>query len=194
MTSTDAAAWASAIGELAIAGVIYYELEVNRAASAMANILDEPFTKDRRELYNAYVAIMPLGASIKERAEAFQKKLHEDPGLRSMCDDQWTKIARLQYALSWSPHRNLLARWFPHVLVSLWAMTGPYVRERQKLRPSPLHKVGPAAVKASLRVILSQAHSNTVQPIHIYGPNDSVVEIPASAIKAMHRDLDAPFQ
>jgi hypothetical protein len=119
----------TAIGELLIAAVIYYELEENRVATFLEKVQSPKFLEERREIYKAYVTASS-SASLKNRADEFSRKLNADPILRSKVDVQWSNVDRLQYALRWSLfHRYLLAEWFPQVLISLWVMTGPMTSE-----------------------------------------------------------------
>jgi hypothetical protein len=112
-----------AIGEFVIAGVIYYEIEAGRVSSFLTGVHNDEFYKGRKRLYEAYVRVLPEGASLKERAEAFRQKLWDDECLRTICDQQWTHIDRLRYTVQGSIFRRVVAKWFPQVLVSLWVMT-----------------------------------------------------------------------
>jgi hypothetical protein len=71
---------------------------------------------------------------------------------------QWYNIDRLQYALRNSLlHSRLLAEWFPQTLVSLWVMTGLYVRDRQVTGRVDSHQYGINAVKQSLEIFAWRA-------------------------------------
>jgi hypothetical protein len=183
------AEWVGTVGEFALAGVIFYELEENRAATFLANVQDRKFLSQRAKLYEAYVGVQPSDTSLKSRAEAFKKKLIEDdPKLRAICDQQWSNIDRLQYALLWSPlHRNLLAEWFPQALVSLWVMTGPYVRHLQEIRLHDAHVYAERAVRNSINLLVSRRKRlGRIGPITIYGKaNEPSVVISEEMILAM---------
>jgi hypothetical protein len=187
----------SAVGGIAIAVVLYYELEENRASTFLENVQNPDFVKARRNLYEAYVAVAQPGTSLKARAEAFKNKIEGDVDLRSSCDFQWINIDRLQYDLRNSLfHSRLLADWFPQVLVSLWVMTGLYVRDRLVTGPVDAHQYGVNAVKQSLRTMASRAlkRGGRIGPITIRGaPNSPVVEIPEEMLRAMCQNIDAPF-
>jgi hypothetical protein len=196
--SMSAAAWlVPSIGEFAIAIVLYYELEENRASTFLANVQNPDFMSAGRKLYEAYVAVAQPGTSLKARAEAFKDKIEGDVDLRSSCDFQWINIDRLQYDLRNSLfHSRLLADWFPQVLVSLWVMTGLYVRDRLVTGPVDAHQYGVNAVKQSLRTMASRAlkRGGRIGPITIRGaPNSPVVEIPEEMLRAMCQNIDAPF-
>jgi hypothetical protein len=98
----SAAVWLAflgTIGEFAIAIVLYYELEENRASTFLENVQNPDFMSAGRKLYEAYVAVAQPGTSLKARAEAFKDKIDSDVDLRSSCDFQWINIDRLQYDL-----------------------------------------------------------------------------------------------
>ena len=200
MSTTEWLVLLGSIGEFAIAGVIYYELEENRASTFLANVQNPDFLKNRRTLYEAYVAAAEPGTSLKARAEAFKDKIESSADLRSLCDLQWYNIDRLQYALRNSLlHSRLLAQWFPPTLVSLWVMTGLYVCDRQVTGPVDSHQYGINAVKQSLQTLASRAQKRggRIGPITIRGaPNSPSVEIPDEMLKAMcqNTDIDAPFK
>jgi hypothetical protein len=177
--------------------IIYYELEENRIATFLKDVQSAEFLKDRRKIYEAYLDTTSSNASLKTRAEEFSKKLSEDAELRSKCDLQWSNIDRLQYALRLSPWNwNLPAKWFPQALVSLWVMTGLYVRHLQKIRLHDAHEYGERAVRSSISALIRRKRKEgTIGPITIYGgSHHSPVEISEKMIEAMHEDLDAPFK
>jgi hypothetical protein len=74
MSTTEWLVLLGSIGEFAIAGVIYYELEENRASTFLANVQNPDFLKNRRTLYEAYVAAAEPGTSLKARAEHSKTK------------------------------------------------------------------------------------------------------------------------
>lgn len=190
----------TAVGELAIAGVIYYEIEAHRFASFLTDTQSADFYNRRKEIYEAYVRVLPSAdASLKERADAFAALLWGDAELRSICDLQWTYIYRLRYAFRYSLLYRQVAEWFPQVLVSLWVMTNRYQRERDDIRPNDIIDYGTMAVKESLRVLEVRGKGRGLPgpaPITIYGSlgrKDRVV-ISSEVLKQMLGDLDAPFK
>jgi hypothetical protein len=184
------------LGEFAIAGVIYYEIEEGRAGSFLGEIQSEKFYDERRNLYESFVdQNLPEDASLRERAAAFANLLWDKPDLRALCDQQWGTVYRLRYALRWSIfHRRMVEEWFPQVLVALWVMTNRYLREREKLRPlDSITDYGVITVRNSLR-ILKQRGKGTMPPITLYGKTKANrVEIPGTVLAEMLVDLDAPF-
>ena len=185
---------ASAVGEFAIAAVIYFEIEAQRASSFLTGVQSDEFYKGRRRLYDEFVGIVPPESSLKERSAAFGRRIWEDPELRAEVDLQWAYIYRLRYAVRWSlVHRRIVAKWFPQVLVSLWVMTNCYLREREGVRPYDISDYGIRAVKESLGVIGKRAKRRGAIPILIYGGNNQRVVIQTAVIQEMQTDLDKPF-
>jgi hypothetical protein len=183
------------LGEFAIAFVIYYEIEENRAASFLSEVQSEKFYDHRKKLYEAYVRVLPLEASLKERAEAFAEMLWKDGELRTLCDQQWGTVYRLRYAFRWSIfHRRAVEKWFPQVLIALWVMTNRYLREREGLRPiDSITNYGLIAVHGSL-LFLKRRANGRMPPITLYGEHGERVEIPGTVLQQMLVDLDAPFK
>ena len=187
--------WVTAIGEFLIAGVIYRELDEARASSCMSILADPQLSDARKELYDAYVSLSPEAMSLRDRAVAFSEELFRNPELRSKCDQQWNSITRCQYALRYSIfHRSLAARWYPQVIVSLWIMTGPYMRQRQQFRPAQINKYTLAAVRKSAQKILHHsAKTDASSSVTITGPGSKIV-IGPEVIGTLKSDLDAPFR
>lgn len=94
--STQPAEWVTAIGEMLIAGVIYWEIEGQRAATFMENVAKAKFYRDRTKLYDAYAR---LDGDTKARASAFGELLKENKELRKIAEHQWTTFTRLRYML-----------------------------------------------------------------------------------------------
>jgi len=189
MCSTSLVEWATVGAEILVAAVIFYEVEEHRASTFMTDVQDKDFYEKRAALYDAYARL--AGSTLKERAEAFRKKLWGDKGLRELCDSQWTYFNRLRYMLRRSLHRRLLAKWFPQVMVSFWVMTAIYVRERQQLRPTPIHNYGVVAVRESLK----ELKKHGFKPLTIYSNDGQArVEVSVAELENMLADVDAPFK
>jgi len=183
--------WLSTLGEFSIAFVIYYEIEEQRVSSFLTDVQSKEFYKERKKIYEEYVRTGPADASVRERAELFEKKLWDDDKLRAICDLQWTYIYRLRFAVRRSIfHKSVVAKWFPQVLVSLWVMTNRYVRERERLRPLDEADYGIKAVRESLRVLKKRG----LRDITIYASGREKVVIPKEVLEEMLQDLDAPFK
>jgi hypothetical protein len=185
---------ATAIGEFAIAAVIVYEVEQTRAAAFFKDVQEKTFYDYRRKLYQTYASLP--GNTLKERAEKFRDALWADPALIQMCDAQWIDFNRLQYSLGWLLGRfrgGLLAKWFPHVMVSFWVMTAVYIRQRQKLRGASKDEQAVLAIKRSLRVL--RTREGGFKPLTLYaeGRKEEVI-IKEADLEAMYRDLDGPFR
>lgn len=113
------------LAELLIAFVIYYEIEENRIAGFLHEVLDKPY-KQRREIYEAYGKAK--GVTWQERAQSFRDLIVSDVGLRSKVDYQLSYISNAHYLVRRSLlHQNLMTNWFPQTVVRLWAMLCEYV-------------------------------------------------------------------
>jgi hypothetical protein len=210
--------WITAIGEWAIAGVILYEISQTRTTSFLRDTQADEFYKSRRKIYEAYVAVLPLGASLEDRAEAFRKHLWQQPKLRAACDRQWEYLWRLRYVVrrsarwrkavirvtdalrlaKWFPSfpvvgGSLVAAWFPQVPISLWVMLNRYIRERQELRAEADMDYALAAVCESLRRYTKRGKGN-MPPLTIWGAKGERIDIPSAILQKMLDDgLDTPF-
>ena len=200
ITQHGAAEWWAAIGEFLIVAVIYYEVEETRFDNFLKSLENKDFYDQRALLYEAYTEILPGNENIKERAEAFAEKLWKDADLRKKLDSQWSNLIRLQYGTRRSIfNRKPIAKWFPQVMISIWAMSAVYLRKREERRGTALNdKYGYKAIKQSLRIMKKKGFKGKkgFYDIEIYskdGSND--VKIPASILKRMlDDDLDAPFK
>ena len=121
--------WASVIAELVVAWVIYWELEHNRRARFM----DAFFAKyqDRALIYEAFVGLS--SSTLENRRVIFITEIQKSPSLRTRCDEQISHFSNLWQGQSWFG-RFVVKRWFPHVVVQMWIMLGPYVRHRSSTR------------------------------------------------------------
>jgi hypothetical protein len=185
--------WMSAVGEWAIAGVIYYEIEENRISTFLAQVQSPDFYQQRSVLYEAYTGLpLPPDATIKQRAIDFDAELWKNEKLRGTLDGQWTNLVRLQYGVRRSLlHRNLIAQWFPQVMISIWAMSAIYIHSREKKRgTAPTDKYGYKAVRQSVKRMNKQG----LIPITIYsgdGSKDFVIS--TDVLRMMSNNIDAPF-
>lgn len=176
--------WLTAIGELAIAFVIYYEIDANRTSAFLAEAQSADSNKKRAMLYDAYARLRGA-TTLKKRAEDFQKRIWSCPELREACDLQWTYFCRLGYV-----DRRLAIKWFPQVIVAFWFMTALYNREHQNLRAAPLKDYGTKVVRASLKVMKRRK-----RPLTIYSNDRTMlVEIPVVEFKKMLRSMSEPFK
>jgi hypothetical protein len=187
---TRLAEWATVVADLLIALVIYYEVEEHRASEFLAGVHEGELYRQRANLYDEYSRAS--GSTLRERAEAFRAKLWANPALREQCDAQWTYFNRLQYMLRHSLfHRGLLARWFPHVVVSVWVMLVAYMQERQSLKPAPAD----VYFLVALRLALNRLRKKGFHPITIYSKDKSIlVKVTVEELEAMRKDPYGPFR
>jgi hypothetical protein len=178
--------WATMVGEFTIAGVIWYEIEANRTSAFLAEVQGEDSSRKRAKLYDAYARLnLTEAATLKQRAEEFEKKIWADPWIREACDLQWTYFCRLALL-----DRRLATKWFPQVIVSFWVMTAVYNREYSKRRAAPLDGSGVKVVKDSLKKMRRRG-----KPLMIYSNDGKLkVEILVSEFEKMLRaSLDDPL-
>ena len=181
--------WLTVFAEFAVAIVIYYEFEENRAGAFLSGVQEAGWYTKRSDLYEAYMKVG--GDTLQQRANLFRDKLNGDPALRQACDAQWTYLTRLQYGQRWSLfHRNIVAVWFPQVLISMWVMLAPYLRERENKRPSPVNRYFRIAVTKS-----SKQFRKIGKSISIYGGGAMTpdIVIPIDLIGKLTDELDIDF-
>jgi hypothetical protein len=181
--------WLTAVGELAIAFVIFYEIEAERASRFMEDVKDKDFYEERADLYEAYANLaLPAEATLEERAEAFRQELWKQPKLRKAQEHHWTSFTRLRFMMRYSANRRMLANWIPQVVVKFWIMTRAYILEHDNLSPAPGVKYGVLAVKESLDVL----RRHGFKPIKIYSSKEGVspVGITRADLEALVVDVD----
>ncbi|MGA2242284.1 MAG: hypothetical protein ABSH11_09630 [Verrucomicrobiota bacterium] len=119
----------SALGEIAIAVVIWIEWEGSRLDKFLEDSGER--NKKRSEIYSEY-----CGLSCPENMQRNQmfKKILGSKGksdLRELCDENIRLFSRVGARLPRLPHlRNRVLDW--HVVVFLWEILGPYVEERRR--------------------------------------------------------------
>src|SRR5438093_517702 len=120
------------VAELAIAVVIYYEIEENRASAFLQESYGDTYKK-RSEIYNKFVDA--VGETLEEKTKRFMELLRSDHALLDDCNMELLQFARYHHMLRRSFfHRNLMSEWFPQVLVKLWVILGQYTEQMQ---PNP---------------------------------------------------------
>jgi hypothetical protein len=162
--------WVTAIGEIAIAFVIYGEIEAGRGATFVAAVDAEKYYKDRPLMYDAYVDLpLPNEATLHERAVAFRWELTRNAELRLIQERQWTEFSRLRFLMRSSLYRQTLGEWMSQVVVKLWIMTYDYVLYRDRESPVPGWKYGVLAVKDSLDVLKADGFKPMIYRSHTEG-------------------------
>jgi hypothetical protein len=119
----------SAAGEIAIAFVIYWEWEGSRVDRFLEDADKE--NEDRQTIFAKYCELQPDSLDQRPRNERFREKIHEDQALKKVCDKNIRLFSRVGSRLPlWPALRNQVLDW--HVVVFMWEILSPYVRERRK--------------------------------------------------------------
>jgi hypothetical protein len=135
----------SAIAEVLVAWVIYYELEGGRLDQFLSD--SDSYVEDRQRIYRAFCGLGDI--SLKEKREAFKELLErgEDEKLRSSCHQVIRLVSRIGARLPriWWLKRTPVD-W--HVAALLWIVLGPYVEERRQ-------EAGPTYAESFVRYALA---------------------------------------
>jgi hypothetical protein len=119
--------WLGLCAEALVALAIFWELEQNRATEFIAQATA---SVERGDIYDAFAG---FDGDYKQRADAFYKKMKSCRDLRHKCDHQLAVFAGQNHLLKKSLfHRHLMMRWYPHVIVRLWVILHPYLRDRME--------------------------------------------------------------
>ena len=180
----DIKEWFAAIGEVLVALVIYYEIEEHRVTGFLEAALDTEGSKERLDIYKAF-AERYHNQLLVEGAEKFAHALLRDPDcaeLRRKVDSQLNQLARFRYSLRYSVfHRNVMVAWFPHVLVRLWLMLGPYADRRE---PPGNRLLYGTVLRSAIRLIDAKRLPQT-----IYVIADKPLEILLADVEHLRDDL-----
>jgi hypothetical protein len=180
-----------AAAEWAVALVIYYEIEESRGTEFLEQAMDKESIRTRAELYESFTELdVSESATLAERAKVFEEKLWAEKELRAKFDYEWGRFARLHYGVRNSfLHRKLIAKWFPQVMISFWAMGRPYVLAFMSARGNPApHVQLLKAVKLSLEEYRDQ--NNGFRSISILSPKSKMsVRISVDELQTMLEDL-----
>jgi hypothetical protein len=146
MTFGDWCLFVTAVGEVAIAFVIFWEWEGSRLDQFLS---DADNNIGRKAIFKAYCGLdskpeTPRNVAFKELLEKPGKEIEE---LRDSCDENIRLFSRVGARL---PHiwRRRALDW--HVVVILWEILGPYVEERRR-------EAGPTFAKSFLEYALASA-------------------------------------
>ncbi len=175
----------SLVAEVAVALVIYYEVEEQRATSFLEQARGKAY-EERGEIYDHFLE-MPSG-SLRERAEAFCKYLWENEPLRKKCDYQLLHFTHLKFILRRSIlHSTLLEEVFPQVPVCLWAMLSAYIKDIESRRFRPAKEIM-AAVVASIDSM--EQSKKGLQPISMFSVAKKLdMKISVDDLKSMRDEI-----
>jgi hypothetical protein len=181
-------AWATVAAELAIAFVIYFEIGANRLSDFLKEIQSKDFHTERAKIYNEY-AMMP-GATMRERAEAFSRKLWQCSELRELCDFHLAMIGRMRHSVPVF-RRYVFYRRMAHVVVQFWIMTACYIHERKERGSSPFT---PRSIK-TVRKSIKKLRRRGVRSLTFWSRDGLPrVKITEGELADMLVDPNAPFR
>jgi hypothetical protein len=143
--SNNIAEWVTALGEIAIAGVIVLEMQVNRRDPFLTEAAKIEHYRARGRVYAAIYDT--VGDTTAEKREAFCKRIwkerdqdlrsedrEQESSLKDSCEQQIVLFGRLEQI-----RRRALffgrdyVELFPHAVVMFWIMVGPYIEERRRM-------------------------------------------------------------
>jgi len=187
MTIGDFFLLISAIGEFAIAFVIYWEWEGNRLDRFLEDAADK--NKERKKIFEAYCGL-ECGSS-KARNQVFKEMLGsmDHSELRGLCDENVRRFSRIGARLPLLPClRNRVLDW--HVVVFLWEILGPYVEERRRTAGPSFAESFLEYALASVKRLLKQRRNKWV----IIDPNVARkrnVEVTRERLVQMREELQS---
>jgi hypothetical protein len=122
--------WLMFLAEVAVAAVIYLELEHNRQMAFLAKATGKTSDQERRDIYAVYLALS--AELLKDRAEAFKKAMFADRCLKRKCDNEIALFNEIGFMISpWIARKKALVDIFPHAPVYIWLILRPYVLQRR---------------------------------------------------------------
>jgi len=152
------AEWLTAIGELGIVLAILHEIKKSRETSFLERSSNQQYYRQRKELYEAFLAPGKLKAPATRAAlwrnahelaqKAWSGRLDGTTthSTADICDEQTAHLSQIaflhgnpKFRTRWlRAHGNFLGlganrliEWFPHSVVMFWIMMGPYILDRQ---------------------------------------------------------------
>jgi len=172
------------LAEFAIAFVIYYELEENRANSFLAEAHGEAY-QGRVDIYDSFVDDCSNSATLEQRAEAFAEVIKKNATLSKKCDLQLLFFSKSTYVLRRSLfHHDLMIQWFPQVLIRLHFMLWSYMAVRE----SPM--VWRDSFRAAVRESLDKHLHESNRDITIYSSKtQNVVKITCDHMRRMRDSI-----
>jgi hypothetical protein len=130
------AEWATAGAEVLIAGVIWWEMEVNRRDNFLKEAATIGNYNNRRKINSAFYATD--GESVEIRSKRFCERLwsseKDDDVLKDSCEEQIVLFNRLgQISRHRWFYRDDYVELFPHAVVLFWMLVEPYIEMRRAL-------------------------------------------------------------
>jgi hypothetical protein len=130
--SITAGEWLLFMSEIAVAAVIYFELEHSRRTAFLEKATGKDSDQERREIYAAYFEVSDISQSSDERANKFMGHLFSKLELKKMCDNEIALFNEIGFMISpWLTRKKPLVEIFPHAPVYIWLIVRPYVLQRR---------------------------------------------------------------
>ncbi len=120
------------LAEIAVALVIYFELEHSRRTAFLEKATGKESDQERREIYAAYFEVCDTSEPMDRRAEAFMKHLFTNLKFKAKCDSEVALFNEIGFMISpWLARKKALVEIFPHAPVYIWMILRPYVLQRR---------------------------------------------------------------
>ncbi len=117
----------TAIGEVGIVAVIYWEIENARLDHFLEDAFDVDRWEARREIFAAFCGLEQPDSA------AFTRLVNEDQKLKKTCEIEIALLSKLgNRRPRLGPLRRRVLQWFPHSVVFLYDMLQNYIAERRK--------------------------------------------------------------
>jgi hypothetical protein len=84
----SAGEWLLFAAEIAVAAVIYFELEHSRRTSFLEKATGKISDQERRDIYAVYLNLLAKHDSLEDRANAFMREMYNDHCLKTKCDNE----------------------------------------------------------------------------------------------------------
>jgi hypothetical protein len=124
--------WLLFWAEIAVAAVIYFELEHSRRTAFLEKATGKSSDQERREIYASYFEVSDPAQSSDEHAKKFMDHLFANPTLKKKCDNEIALFNEIGFMISpWLTRKKPLVEIFPHAPVYVWMIVRPYVLQRR---------------------------------------------------------------
>jgi len=122
--------WVTIAAEVAVAIVIYLELEHNRQQHYFRMAADEKTLAGRREIFDAYISF--ARGSNQMGQEFYEKHIKNNSARRQICDQQISLLNEMGFtATRWFSRGDTLVKLNPYGPIFLWITVGAYMTERR---------------------------------------------------------------
>lgn len=132
ISSITAGEWLLFVSEIAVAAVIYFELEHSRRTAFLEKATGKDSDQERREIYAAYFELSDASQSSDDRAKKFMEHLFTETDLKKKCDNEIALFNEIGFMIRPRlTQKKQLVEIFPHAPVYIWMILRPYVLQRR---------------------------------------------------------------